>query len=164
MLRLSIIAAMSTNQVIGSDNKLPWHLPADLKHFKALTTGKPILMGRKTYESIGRPLPNRLNLILTRDKHWQATGCEVVYSLDEAKALAEKHQAAELMIIGGEQLYREYLSVAQRLYLTIVMHDFLGDAHFPALNWAEWHIVDESVQPADTDNPYACRFLVMERI
>src|SRR6188472_2703937 len=116
---LSAIVAMAENRVIGKNNQLPWHLPADLKHFKTITTGHPILMGRKTHESIGKPLPNRQNIILTRDSNYVAAGCTVVTSV---KAALQKAESPEVFIIGGAEIYRQLLPQVQRLYLTIV-HD-----------------------------------------
>ncbi|QLH42162.1 MAG: dihydrofolate reductase [Coxiellaceae bacterium] len=160
-MNISIIVAMANNQVIGRNNQLPWHMPADLKHFKALTTGKPIIMGRKTYESIGRPLPNRRNIVITRQTDWQAAGCEVVHSLQAALMLVK--DCAEVMIIGGGIIFQEALPIANRLYLTLIHHDFVGDAYFPALNSDEWHETDRIDSAADDANPYAYSFITLER-
>nr|AIA15209.1 Dihydrofolate reductase [uncultured bacterium] len=162
-LKLAMIVAMSENRVIGYQNQMPWHLPADLKHFKMLTTGNPILMGRKTYLSIGKPLPNRHNLILTRDQHFTADGCDTVHSLAEARMLAEKEGAQTLFIIGGAEVYREYLSEVDILYLTIVHAQFTGDAFFPELDVADWRVVSHVEQPSDASNAYACTFLHWQR-
>ena len=128
-MKLSIVVAMADNRVIGQDNRLPWHLPADLKHFKQLTTGKPILMGRKTWESIGRPLPERTNIVITRDPDYQAAGCTVVHSVDAALRAAEPH--SEVMVIGGAELYRQVLPEVSTIYLTQVHADVEGDTVFP---------------------------------
>ena len=114
-MKTSIIVAMGTNNVIGVDNQLPWHLSADLKYFKATTMGKPILMGRKTFESIGRPLPGRTNIVMTRDKSWSANGVRVVHDIAAAKALASGEGAEELMIIGGAEIYKQTLGSVDRL-------------------------------------------------
>jgi len=117
-MKLSLIVAMADNHVIGHNNRLPWHLPADLKHFRAITLGKPVLMGRKTWESIGRPLPGRTNIVITRNADYLAADCVVVHSLDEA--LRAAGSAAEVMVIGGAELYRQALPQADTLYLTLV--------------------------------------------
>ena len=161
MTSISIIVAMDENNLIGANNRLPWHLPNDLKHFKRNTVGKPILMGRRTFESIGRPLPERVNLVLSRDAGFVAAGCHTVRSLDEA--LAHAGDAAELMVIGGSQLYALALPRTQRIYLTRVHGRFTGDTWFPELNEGEWDIVEQSPQVADERNPYAHSFLVLER-
>lgn len=157
---LSAIVAMSTNRVIGNQNKLPWHLPADLKHFKALTTGHTIIMGRKTHESIGKPLPNRANIVLTRDPHYKAPGCEVVTSIDDA--LAAHAQETEIFIIGGAEIYKQLLPATHRLYLTLIHHEFAGDAHFPSLE-KTWQETTREDHPADTDNAYAFSFITLEQ-
>src|SRR5437868_6783924 len=117
---ISAIVAMAENRVIGKNNQLPWRMPADLQHFKAITTGHPILMGRKTYESIGRPLPNRTNIIMTRDATYTAAGCEVVTSIDEALQRANDLHSHEIFIIGGAEIYHQLMPRIQRLYLTII--------------------------------------------
>ena len=161
---LSAIVAMAENRVIGKDNQLPWHLPADLKHFKSITTGHPILMGRKTHESIGRPLPNRVNIILTRNPDYQAAGCTVVTSIETALQHAEQHHASVLFVIGGAEIYRQLLPAIQRIYLTIVHHAIEGDAHFPELNPHEWKEVSREKHAADEANPFAYSFVVFERM
>ncbi len=143
-LPLCMIAALAENRVIGRDNQLPWHLPADLKHFKALTLGKPIIMGRKTWDSLGRPLPGRLNLVVSRQPGLQLEGAEVFASLDAALERAEiwarEEDAEELMLIGGAQLYELGLAQAERLYLTRVGISPQGDAFFPEVAEADWHL------------------------
>src|SRR5690606_19996461 len=135
-------AALAENRVIGRDNQLPWHLPADLKHFKALTLGKPIIMGRKTWDSLGRPLPGRLNVVVSRQPGLQLAGAEVFATLEaaleRAEAWAQANGAEELMLIGGAQLYELGLARAERLYLTRVGLSPEGDAYFPALDLARW--------------------------
>lgn|SRR3990167_4730600 len=160
---LSAIAAMSDNRVIGFRNQLPWHLPADLKHFKTLTSGHPILMGRKTFESIGKPLPNRTNIILTRDASFKAQGCTIATSLTEATAFAAQLGAPEIFIIGGADIYRQLLPSLERLYLTIIHHEFEGDTFFPALAPDEWLERKQETHARDEANPYSYRFLLLER-
>ena len=165
-MKIALIVAASQNNVIGLDNQLPWHLPEDLQYFKAVTMGKPILMGRKTYESIGRPLPGRTNIVLTRDANWSAEGVVVVNDLDSARAASEKACVAagvdELMIIGGEQIYRKFLPVADKLYLTKVEAVVEGDAYFPAIDSDQWQQVAEKI-PEKVGN-YSYRFVVLERM
>lgn len=160
---LSAIVAMSENRVIGKDNKLPWHLPADLKHFKEITTGHFIIMGRKTYESIGKPLPNRSNIVLSRDTNFQAPGCQTVTSIDEAISMAKTAQQGEIFIIGGAEIYKQLLPNIQRLYVTIVHCSIDGDAWFPELNPTEWHQVSCERHEADDKNAFAYSFITMER-
>ena len=133
---ISLIAAMGKNRVIGKDNSLPWKLPADLKRFRQITLGKPVVMGRKTFESLGKPLPNRKNIVITRDKNYKAEGCIVVHSVENALKAAEGNE--EVMVIGGEQIFREVLPIANRMYLTFIDKDFEGDAYFPEYNQKEW--------------------------
>jgi len=165
-MKIALIVAASQNNVIGLDNQLPWHLPEDLQYFKSVTMGKPILMGRKTYDSIGRPLPGRTNIVLTRDVDWMADGLQVVNDLDSAIAASKKACSAsgsdELMIIGGEQIYRKFLPVASKLYLTKVEAEIEGDAYFPAIDPTQWQQVAEKI-PEKVGN-YSYRFVVLERI
>jgi dihydrofolate reductase len=158
---LSLIVAMDEDGVIGRDNELPWRLPDDLKHFKTLTLGKPILMGRKTFESIGKPLPGRTNIVLTRSTGWRREGVAVAHTLDEACALAGG--AAELMVIGGEEIFRLALPNATRIHLTRVRARVGGDVRFPALNTAEWRETHRSEHPADERHAYAMTFSTLER-
>lgn len=140
-MQISLIAAMSQNGVIGRDNKLPWHLPEELKHFRAVTRGKPVLMGRKTFESIGKPLPDRHNIILTQDPRFSVAGCTIVHSLETALKATE--DAEELMVIGGAKLYALCLPIASRIYLSIIPKDIEGDTYFPKINWEDWKITSE---------------------
>lgn len=155
---LVLIAAMDRHQVIGKNNRLPWRLSADLKKFKQLTMGYPILMGRKTWESIGRPLPGRRNLVLTRQFGFKALGAQVVHSLDEAlESVADRDR---LFVIGGEEIYRLALPRAQRLLLTYVDTEVEGgDAVFPALNLDAYHVIGEENTSADAKNQYDFRFV-----
>jgi dihydrofolate reductase len=163
---LAMIAALAENRVIGLDNQMPWHLPADLKHFKAMTLGKPIIMGRKTWDSLGRPLPGRLNLVVSRQPDLRLDGAEAFTSLDAALVRAEQwareQGVDELMLIGGAQLYGQALSQAQRLYLTRIEADPEGDAFFPAFDEAEWKRTDCQAHPAQGEAP-AYRFETWQR-
>jgi len=157
----SIIVAMGTNRCIGVNNDLPWKLSADLKYFKATTMGKPIIMGRKTFESIGRPLPGRTNIVITRSQTWSAEGVNVVHSVADAKVLAEGEGAAEVMIIGGAEIYALALAETDKLYVTVVDMAPEGDAFFPIVSgtWAEISRDDHAVEG---DAP-AHAFVVYER-
>lgn len=159
---VSFIAAMGENRVIGAHNRLPWRLPADLRRFREITMGKPVVMGRKTFESIGRPLPGRMNIVVTRNPAYCAEGCTVVQSIEESLAACEG-QAKEVMVIGGSSLYAQMLPWARRMYLTLIHHSFSGDAFFPAFDMDEWRETDRRVFPANTDNPFAYSFLVLDR-
>lgn len=135
---ISLIVACADDNVIGGDNKLLWHIPEDLKHFKALTLGKPVIMGRKTYDSIGRPLPNRPNIVITRQDTWTAPGVTVAKSLEDALKTAENLGSEEIMVIGGAQIYAQALPFATRVYLTRIHKAYDGDARFPQLPEKEW--------------------------
>ncbi len=158
-MSLSIIVAMAANNVIGVDNQLPWHLSADLKYFKTVTMGKPIIMGRKTFQSIGRALPGRRNIVITRDTAWSADGVEVVHAPESA--LTAVSDVPEAMVIGGAEIYRALLPLVDRLYVTEVALEVAGDAFFPDIG-AEWREVSRASHAADGDQPgYA--FVVYER-
>lgn len=161
-MRLSAIAAMSENRVIGHNNQLPWHLPADLKHFKTITLGKPILMGRKTYESIGRPLPQRENIIVTRDVDFKAPGCLIVHSIDAALSVVQHKD--EVLVIGGALLYQQMLPLVQRLYLTVIHQAFVGDAFFPEIDQSKWREVERCDCNRDEKNPYQYSFITLDKI
>ena len=158
---LSLIAAMTPQRVIGRNGAMPWHLPADLAWFKQNTLGKPIVMGRKTWDSIGRALPGRRNLVISRDEAFQPVGAERVGSPDAA--LAAVADAPEIMIVGGAQIYQHFLAYADRLYLTLIDADFTGDTFFPDYNQHQWRTVEQVDYPADAKNPYPYSFLVLER-
>jgi dihydrofolate reductase len=166
-LPLSLIAALAQNRVIGIDNRMPWHLPGDFKYFKATTLGKPIIMGRKTWDSLGRPLPGRLNLVVSRQTDLQLEGAEVYPTLAAAIVRAEvwalEQGCDEVMLIGGAQLYELGLAQADRLYLTRVALTPEGDAWFPAFDEAQWALVSNVENPAVDDKP-AYNFEVWERI
>lgn len=161
--RIALIAAVARNGIIGRNNTLPWRLSEDLKRFKRLTTGKPVIMGRKTWESIGRPLPNRTNIVVTTQTGYTAEGCIVVHSLNEAITAAKEHGGEEIMIIGGAALYKEALTTADRIYLTRVEADVEGDAFFPEVDWNQWKERERETLPADDKNEYPTTFLVLER-
>lgn len=158
---LSLVVAVGEHNEIGKDGRMPWHLPVDLKRFKALTLGKPVIMGRKTFEAIGKPLPERRNIVVTRNPAWHAPGCETAASLTDALVLAAG--AREIMLIGGGELYREALPRAQRIYLTRVYARFEADTFFPALDQAEWRETARAEHVADARNPFACSFITLER-
>jgi dihydrofolate reductase len=158
---LSIICAMDQNRLIGKDNALPWHLPADLAFFKQTTLGKPILMGRKTYESIGRPLPGRRNIIITRNRDYQIDGCDTCQSIDAALELVADQQ--EIMLIGGASLYQQSLETAQHLYLTRIHASFEGDAWFPEFNPADWKEIWREDHHPDEKNRYDFSFIKYSR-
>jgi dihydrofolate reductase len=157
MTQLSLIVAMDDNRLIGSDNQLPWHLPADLAFFKRTTMGKPIIMGRKTYESIGRPLAGRRNIVITRDPDFSAEGCEVVNAIDEALAICSDHE--ELMLIGGASLYQQIMQQVSCMYITRIYHNFSGDTWFPEVDSAQWKIADQEDFDADEKNSFAYSFV-----
>lgn len=157
---ISLIAAMDQNRLIGRDNGLPWRLPNDLKFFKRTTLGKIVLMGRKTWESLGRPLPQRDNWVLTRDPAFAAEGCRVFHRLEDAVAAAGER---ELVVIGGAELYRQTLPQTQRLHLTEVHGQFEGDAWFPALDPGQWRELSREDHPADAQHPCAYSFVCYER-
>ncbi|KNE84557.1 type 3 dihydrofolate reductase [Aggregatibacter aphrophilus] len=157
-MSLSLIVAMTKNRVIGKDNQMPWHLPADLAWFRQNTTGKPVIMGRKTFESIGRPLPKRTNIVLSRQP-FEHDG--VIWKDSLESAVDFVRDSEEIMLIGGGQLFNEYVSKADRLYLTEIQTELDGDTFFPSINWDEWHIEFEQYRSADEQNPYDCRFLIL---
>lgn len=159
---LSIIVAVADNGVIGSGNQLPWRLPDDLKRFKALSLGKPIVMGRKTFDSIGRPLPGRLNIVISRQSGLEIPGCTVVTSIDEAIAAAQP--APEIVIVGGADIYRQVLPQVQVIHLTRVHATIDGDVVFPRLQEQEWREVAKEYHPADERHAHAFTFSTLERV
>ncbi len=160
MNKISIVVAISTNHAIGKNNQLLWHLPADLKHFKEITTGHPIIMGRKTYDSIGRPLPNRRNIVITRNKDLQIAGVEMVSSVEEAISLCK--QENEVFIIGGAEIYKHALPLTNRIYLTTVHQHYEADAFFPELDENEWLTIAQEAHEADEKNSVAYTFSTLE--
>ncbi|MFH1643077.1 MAG: dihydrofolate reductase [Patescibacteria group bacterium] len=164
---ISIIAALGNNRIIGNGNSLPWDLPADMNHFRELTLGKPIIMGQKTFESIGKALPKRHNIVLTRDKELSIAGCDMAYSLDHAIELAEKSEmgqkSGEVMICGGASIYSQYLSRAEKMYLTFIEGDFKGDIFFPEFNYEDWKEIERVLHKSDECNKYNYSFVIFER-
>jgi dihydrofolate reductase len=163
---ISLIVAMSRNRVIGQNGRLPWRLPNDMKRFRQLTWGKPVIMGRKTYESIPdrfRPLPGRQNIVLSRNPAYTAPGAAVVPSPQAALAAARGPEVSEIMIGGGETIYRLFLLQAERIYLTRVETTLAGDAYFPPLDETAWQEIKRDPHPADPDHPYPYTFLILER-
>ena len=159
---ISLIVAASTNHVIGLQGELPWRISDDLRRFKEVSMGLPIVMGRKTWDSIGRPLPGRQNIVITRQEDFSAAGCDVVGSVDEALAVAG--DAAEVMVIGGSEVYALFLPTADRLYVTRVHAYVKGDAYFPSISEAEWRLADEEYHGADERNEHAFSFQRFERV
>ncbi len=152
---------MAENRVIGVNNTLPWRLPADLRHFRRATTGHHVVMGRRNYESIGKPLPERNNIVVTRNPDYRAPGCTVTHSLEQALAAARND--TEVFIIGGAEIYRQAFDRADRLYLTVVHADIRGDTYFPEFDPAQWHEISRERHEADEKNPYAYTFLAYDR-
>ena len=157
---ISLVVAVSSNQVIGKNNQLIWHLPADLKHFKQLTTGHAVFMGRKTYDSIGKPLPNRRNIVISRSAA-EIKGCEVSASIEDALQLTSAEK--EVFIIGGAEIYRQVLPLANRIYLTKVHQDFDGDTFFPEINDQEWQETQREDFSADEKNSIPYSFITLNR-
>ncbi len=162
-MMVSAIVAMAKNRVIGQDNQIPWYLPADLKYFKKTTLNHHIIMGRKSFESIGRPLPKRTNIIITRNPFYIATNCLVVNSLESALALAHENGEEEAFIIGGGEIYRMSMPLLDRLYLTEVDLEPEGSVFFPEFDWSEWELVSEEAHAPDEKNEMPYVFKVLER-
>ena len=164
-MKISLIVAVSRNGAIGLNNQLPWYLPEDLKYFKSVTMGKPLIMGRKTFDSIGRPLPGRANIVLTRDPQWTSDGVKVVQSVEQAllagEIACEASDVDEIMVIGGEQIYRMTIDLADRIYLTQVDADVEGDAFFPDIDLNNWSQTRVKLPEIIDKHPY--RFLVLDR-
>lgn len=156
-----MIAAMDKNRLIGSDNQMPWHLPADLAHFKRLTLGKPVVMGRKTFESIGRPLPGRRNVVITRQQDYGVAGCDIFHSLEAVWEALQNE--VEVMLIGGGELFKKLLPQASTLYITQIQAEFKGDTYFPCWEAAEWEVVQQESFAPDEKNPHHYTFLTLKR-
>ena len=158
---ISLIGAMGQNRVIGQGNALPWSMPADMAHFRLLTRGKPVIMGRKTFESIGHPLPDRENIIITRDPEYRADGCVIAHS--PAAAIVAAGPTEEIMVIGGEKIFQAFLPLAQKMYLTVIDAEFDGDTHFPEWKADEWQETSRKERLADTANPHPYTFLTFQK-
>ncbi|MBI1343693.1 MAG: dihydrofolate reductase [Terrimonas sp.] len=160
---ISLIVAVSSNNVIGKDNQLPWHLPEDMKYFKNTTWAMPVVMGRKTFASLGKALPGRTNVVITRQQDWKTEGVKVVNSFDEAVGIALQEDVKEIFIIGGAEIFKAAIPVVQRMYITRIHHEFEGDVFFPAFNEEEWELVSVRDCVPDENNIYAYTFQVWER-
>lgn len=160
---ISLIVAMDQNRVIGKDNQLPWYLPADLQYFKKVTMGKLIIMGRKTFESIGRVLPGRENIIVTRNEQYINENCTILHSIDEVKTFADESEQ-EVFVIGGAEIFREILPTTDRLYLTKIQASFEGDTYFPEIDEKEWREISSTPGVVDEKNLYPHQFIVLERM
>jgi dihydrofolate reductase len=158
---LSLCVAMDKNKLIGCNNALPWHLPADLKHFRAVTMGKPIIMGHKTYESIGSPLQGRKNIILSRDQGLSIMGCQVLHHLQDLLAFSQQYE--ECVVIGGATIYEMLLPKVQRMYITWVHAELVGETYFPDYAPEQWQEIERQDFPADAKNAYPYSFTVLER-
>jgi dihydrofolate reductase len=161
-MKISLIVAAATNNVIGRDGELPWHLSEDLKRFKKLTVGKPIIMGRLTHESIGKPLPDRRNIVISSQKDLEIEGCEVVSSPDEALALAEG--AEEVMVIGGGKIYQQLMPKADRIYMTFIDDAVDGDTFFPDVRSEEWQVYSQEDFPANDSRAFGYSFVTLDRV
>lgn len=158
---ISFVVAYDRNRAIGKDNKIPWRLPDDMKHVRELTIGKPLIMGRRTWESIGRPLPQRTSIVLTRDRGFTCDGCLIARTPDEAMKLAGA--APEIIVFGGARVFEDFLPRADRIYLTEVDADVGGDTFFPPLDPSDWEVVEAVEHPADERHPYDFSFLTLDR-
>ncbi len=163
-MTLSIIVAASTNNVIGKDGKMPWHLPNDLKHFKNITWAMPVIMGRKTFESMGKPLPGRKSIIITRQKDYKPDGTIAVQSLEDAIAAAKEMDVKEVFVIGGGEIYRMAWGKASRIYLTRVQLETAGDTFFPEIDVTEWKLTNQKNFEGDEKNPFPHSFQTWEKI
>jgi len=159
--RISLLVAMASNRTIGMENTLPWHLPADLRHFKALTIGHHIVMGRKTFDSIGKPLPGRVSVVITRNPSYSPLGVTVVNSLDTAITACGDDD--EIFVIGGAEIYRQAINIADRIYLTEIDADIAGDAHFAEFDKAEWQETERVSHAPDEKNSYPYHFVIFDR-
>jgi dihydrofolate reductase len=162
-MKTSIIVAVAENNVIGEKNKLPWYLPADLKRFKEITMGHHIIMGRKTYESIGKPLPGRTNIVITRNQNLKIKGVTVVNSLSSAFKIAKENAETEAFVIGGAEIFKEALSKANKIYMTKVKAKIKGDVFFPKINFKDWRVVSREKHTPNSKNPFPYEFLMLEK-
>tara|TARA_B100000900_G_scaffold247198_1_gene210272 strand:+ start:965 stop:1453 length:489 start_codon:yes stop_codon:yes gene_type:complete len=162
MSHISIIVAKSSNNVIGNEGNLPWHIPEDLKNFKSLTMGKPMIMGRSTFESIGKALPGRKNIVMTRDKKYQANDISVAHTLEEALIMCDG--AREIMIIGGGEIYKLFFGMVNRIYLTNVEKHIDGDVFFPDIDLSKWKMIRKEEYPLNTERKIGFNLEILERI
>jgi dihydrofolate reductase len=162
-MTISFIVAVSENNVIGKNNQLPWQIPRDMKYFKNVTWAMPVVMGRKTFEALGKPLNGRTNIVVTRNKDWKKNGVQTVQSIDQAIVLAAKTDAKEIFIIGGAEIFQAAMPSADRIYLTLVHENFEGDAFFPEIKQEDWKLASNRDCEPDERNPYALSFQVWER-
>ncbi|QAS50838.1 dihydrofolate reductase [Halobacillus litoralis] len=160
---ISFIFAMDRNRLIGKDNDLPWHIPNDFKFFKDMTWGKTIIMGRKTFESFGKPLPEREHIVITHNDDYDREGCTVIHSIDEIVQLERDEPEREWFVIGGSVLFEKMLPYADRMYLTLIDDEFEGDTYFPGYNEAEWELISETKGKKDEKNPYDYYFRTYDR-
>ncbi len=163
-MTISLIVAAATNNAIGKDGKLPWHLPNDMKHFKNITWGMPIVMGRKTFESLGKALPGRKNIVISRQPGWRADAVITVKNMEDALFVVKEADAKEVMVIGGGEIYKSLFDKAHRIYLTRVEAEPEADTFFPSLKPEEWHLMSQQNYEADEKNAYNYSFQVWERI
>lgn len=163
-MKISIIAAVAKNNVIGNKNQIPWHLPADMKHFKETTMGHSIIMGQNTFKSIGHALPGRTNIILTFDEDFKSEGCIAVNSTEEALRIASAKGESEVFIIGGASVYKQFIGISDRLYITKIDKNFEGDTFFPEIDSKTWRLKNSFKQKKDKANPYNFRFDLYEKI
>lgn len=162
-MQISIIAAMTDQRVIGYHNQLPWQMPADLAHFKQITLHHPVIMGRKTYQSIGRPLPQRTNIIITRDEKFKADNCLVFHELPQAIQFLQQQAHQEIFIIGGAEIFTQALPLVHRLYLTLIHAEIAGDCYFPEWDKKIWREIQHDDRAPDAKNPYAYSFVTLQR-
>lgn len=166
-MRVSLIVAVDRRLLIGNETGLPWHLPADLRRFRKLTIGKPIIMGRKTHEHIGSPLKDRINIILTRNADYNAPGCVIVHSIEEAFPIARafilESGSDEIMVIGGAEVFQQAFPFIERIYLTVVEGEFSGNSYFPSMGQRFWQAIQEETIPADEKNKHRHRFMILDR-
>ncbi|ARI77311.1 dihydrofolate reductase [Halobacillus mangrovi] len=161
---ISFIFAMDKNRLIGKENDLPWHIPNDFKFFKDMTWGKTIIMGRKTFESFGKPLPEREHIVITSNREYNREGCKVIHSINEILQLEKNQPDKEWFVIGGSVLFEKMLPYADRMYLTYIDHAFEGDTHFPEYDESEWKLISETKGKMDDKNPYDYYFRTYDRV
>lgn len=162
-MTISLVVAAANNNAIGKDGKMPWHLPSDMKHFKNITWGMPVIMGRRTFQSLGKPLSGRKNIVISRQPDWKTEGIVIVKNLDDALFVAKQTDAKEAFVIGGGEIYRLAYEKAKRIYLTRVKAEPEGDTFFPELDSKEWYLTNEDDHEADEKNSYAYSFQTWER-